>query len=102
MMNSVLLGVIAMACLIAALFFLRFWRKTGDRFFLIFALSFFVEAIGRALLGMLTVSAEHEPLIYLLRLGAYLLIIVAIIDHNRLPKDDSSTQTRGSESNLAE
>ena len=32
-MNDMLLGAIAMASLIAGLFFLRFWKSSGDRFF---------------------------------------------------------------------
>jgi hypothetical protein len=39
-MDFVLLGAISMASLIAGLFFLRFWKDTGDRFFLFFAVSF--------------------------------------------------------------
>ena len=33
--NAVMLGAIAMASLVAALFFLRFWKNTRDRFFLV-------------------------------------------------------------------
>jgi hypothetical protein len=84
-MNSMLLGAIAMACLVVALFFLRFWKQTKERLFLFFAMAFFVEAIGRAMLGALTISAEHEPLIYLVRLGTYVLILIAIVDYNRKP-----------------
>ena len=40
-MDFMLLGAISMASLIAGLFFLRFWKDTGDRFFLFFAVSFF-------------------------------------------------------------
>jgi len=39
-MNQLLLGAIAMACLTISLFFLRFWQKSRDRFFLFFAASF--------------------------------------------------------------
>ena len=84
-MNSMLLGAIAMGCLVAALFFLRFWKQTRERFFLFFALAFFVEAMGRAMLGALSVSAEYEPWIYLVRVGTYVLILIAIIDYNRKP-----------------
>jgi hypothetical protein len=37
-MNAALLGAIAMASLVAALFFLRFWRDTKDRLFLFFSI----------------------------------------------------------------
>jgi len=82
--NSVLLGAIAMASLVAALFFLRFWTETRDRFFLFFAIAFFVEALSRAALGVTTVKSEQEPFFYLVRLCAFGLIIVAILDKNRI------------------
>jgi hypothetical protein len=46
-MNEMIVGAIAMAFAIAGLFFFRFWRKTGDRLFALFALSFFVSAANR-------------------------------------------------------
>ncbi|MGH8563186.1 MAG: DUF5985 family protein [Gammaproteobacteria bacterium] len=82
-MNAVILGAIAMASLVAAMFFLRFWKNTRDRFFLFFAISFFVEALNRVVLGLTTVSNEQEPFFYLVRLCAFVLIIVAIVDKNR-------------------
>ncbi len=82
-MNLMFLGAIAMACFIASLFFLRFWRKTRERLFLFFALSFFIEGCGRVLVGLTYYSDEQEPLFYLIRLFAFLLIIFAILDKNR-------------------
>jgi quinol-cytochrome oxidoreductase complex cytochrome b subunit len=84
-MTSFLFGTVAMASLVAALFFLRFWRKTGDRFFLFFALAFLVDAIGRTILGVQTLPEEHVPLIYGGRLVTFGLILAAIIDKNRKP-----------------
>lgn len=81
--NAVILGAVAMASLMAALFFLRFWRKTADRFFLLFAVAFGVDALNRAVLGLTAVSQEHEPFFYLVRLFTFALILGAIIDKNR-------------------
>lgn len=72
-----------MASMVAALFFLRFWRDTRDRFFLLFAIAFVIEGLNRALLGLTGVSQEHEPFFYLVRLFAFGLILVAIVDKNR-------------------
>jgi hypothetical protein len=80
--KAVILGAIAMASLVASLFFLRFWKNTRDRFFLLFAVAFFAEALNRAALGLTTVSQEHEPFFYLVRLFAFGLILVAIVDKN--------------------
>lgn len=85
-MNLILLGAIAMACLVVALFFLRFWRQTGDRLFLFFALSFFVEGVNRVVLGLAGHSNEEQPFFYLVRLFSFVLIAVAILDKNRKTK----------------
>jgi uncharacterized membrane protein HdeD (DUF308 family) len=87
-MNQLLLGAIAMANLIIGLFFLRFWRKTQDRFFLFFAVAFSLEGLNRALLGLDYNSNENEPVIYLVRLLSFLLILIAIIDKNRVNKSN--------------
>jgi uncharacterized membrane protein HdeD (DUF308 family) len=81
--NSVLLGAVAMASFVAALFFLRFWRQTRDSFFLFFAIAFDLDAVMRLLLGLTDVSAEQEPLFYSARLVTFGLIIIAIIHKNR-------------------
>jgi hypothetical protein len=81
--SSVLLGAVAMASLVAALFFLRFWRQTRDSFFLLFAIAFGVDAAMRFVLGLSHVAAEQEPLFYSARLITFGLIIVAIIQKNR-------------------
>lgn len=82
-MNQTLLGAIAMASLIAGLFFLRFWRRTGDRFFLFFAVSFVVEGLNRAVLGMASNIDEDRPFFYIVRLVSFILILIAIVDKNR-------------------
>lgn len=75
-------GAIAMASLVIALFFLRFWKSTQDRFFLFFAISFTLEACSRLLLALSAYQNESAPLYYLIRLVGYSLILVAIVDKN--------------------
>jgi hypothetical protein len=82
-LNSVLVGGIGAMSLIAALFFLRFWRNSRDRFFLYFALSFFIEGLNRIAFYLFVGLQEDEPVYYLVRLVAYGLILVAIVDKNR-------------------
>jgi len=82
-MNPVLIGGIATACLVAALFFLRYWRATHDRFFLLFALSFALEGINRVVLYLYVGPDEYGPFYYLIRLVAYGLILLAIAGKNR-------------------
>ncbi len=89
-MNQLMLGAIAMANLIIGLFFLRFWKKTRDRFFLFFAVAFVLEGINRVLLGLSQGSNENEPIFYLVRLVSYVLILIAIVDKNRINKSQGS------------
>jgi hypothetical protein len=79
----ILVGIIACASLTAALFFLRFWRHTHDRFFLFFALSFAIEGANRIVLYLFVGPNEDAPVYYLVRLVAYGLIVAAIVDKNR-------------------
>jgi hypothetical protein len=82
-MGQFLLGAVAMASLVAATFFLRFWLKTHDRFFLLFAAAFLLEVVNRTTLAAIgSVTEEQEPLFYLVRLFSFVLILVAIIDTN--------------------
>lgn len=84
-MRMFLLGGITVACTVASLFFLRFWRGTGDRFFLWFALSFLVEAANRAHFALTGARHEDAAFYYLIRLSSYALILWAIIEKN-LPR----------------
>jgi hypothetical protein len=81
--NSVLSGAVAMASFVAMLFFLKFWRQTRDRLFLLFSLAFGVDAIIRLFLGLDQVRGEAEPFFYTARLVTFLLIIAAIVQKNR-------------------
>ena len=72
-----------MASLVIGLFFLRFWRDTGDRFFLFFAVSFLLEGLNRAALGSVADPNEGRPFFYFVRFLSYVLILIAIAHKNR-------------------
>jgi hypothetical protein len=82
-MEESLTGAIAMASAVAALFFLRFWRETGDRLFAIFSASFALLGLTRLGLVMSKEQLEGETYLYWIRLAAFLLILLAIADKNR-------------------
>jgi len=85
-LNQFLLGGIAAASLVAGLFFFRFWLQTRDRFFVYFALSFWIEAANRTVMALLSSPNEDAPAHYLVRLVAYGLILFAIVQKNRSPR----------------
>lgn len=82
-MEQLMLGGIAVASGFAAIIFLRFWLRSGDRFFLYFSLSMWIEAAHRVAIGLLPELTESTPLTYLVRLVAYGLILLAILHKNR-------------------
>lgn len=81
-MINFMTGAIAMASCVIALFFLRFWRSSGQRFFLYFALSFLVEALHRIYSVWDGAAHEDSPYHYLIRLLSYGLILWAILEKN--------------------
>jgi hypothetical protein len=78
-------GCLVFGFFVAAVFFARFWRRTGDRFFLIFTGAWVLLGVERFVLGVLNAPEQLNPGIYFIRLAAFLLILGAIIDKNRAP-----------------
>jgi len=81
-LSSILAGAVSITSLVVALFFLRFWLRTRDRFFLMFSLAFAIYAVSQFVLGTANVS-EFEPYFYLPRLVTFGLIVIAVADKNR-------------------
>jgi uncharacterized membrane protein len=76
-------GAVAAAFVVAGLFFLRFWKRTRDILFLAFALAFWLLGLTQALLALTNIPVEERSWLYLLRLAAFSLILVAIFYKNR-------------------
>ncbi|MBL8018584.1 MAG: hypothetical protein JNM27_02880 [Leptospirales bacterium] len=81
-MILLLLGATSMGYMIAALFFLKFWRQEHDRFFLWFAASFELEGLNRGIGGVYAVIGDDDAVIFTIRLISYLFIVVAILEKN--------------------
>jgi hypothetical protein len=75
--------VTATAAVAAGLFFFRFWQESRDRLFAFFGAAFWVLALSWALLALVDPSDETRPYVYGIRLIAFLLMIVGMIDKNR-------------------
>jgi hypothetical protein len=76
-------GAIAFGFVIAALFFLRFWRRTNDNLFLAFSIAFALLGTGQAVQALANIPQEERSYIFLIRLAAFTLIIAAIVRKNR-------------------
>ncbi|HEY3863869.1 MAG TPA: DUF5985 family protein [Verrucomicrobiae bacterium] len=85
MLMQLLAGAITMGLWAIALFFLRFWRRTQDQLFACFALAFFLFGVER-LVMFWSAGTESHAYIYLIRLVAFILIVVGIVSKNRASK----------------
>ena len=85
-MSSILVnylsGAVTLGFLVAAGFFLRFWRRTHDRLFLAFAAAFTLLAMNQLLATFLGAGDELTPYTYVLRVLGFVLILLAIVDKN--------------------
>jgi hypothetical protein len=75
-------GVSAGCGILAGVLFLRFWRDTADRFFLWFALAFWMLAANWISVAFVDPQDEARHLLYVVRLAGFLLILAAIADKN--------------------
>lgn len=75
-------GALCAGFAIAALFFLRFFVRTRDVFFAAFAVAFALMAGNQAVAGVSHAGAGEDPRAYLLRLAAFVVIIVAVLGKN--------------------
>jgi hypothetical protein len=83
MLDDFLGGAISMGFAVAALLFLKFWRRTREGLFLAFSASFLLLGVTQALLILAEVPLEERSRLYLLRLIAFLLILGALWWQNR-------------------
>jgi hypothetical protein len=78
-------GLVTMGYAVAGLFFLRFFVVTGDRLFASFAVAFWLLATNQALVSIFSIENEATSAIYLLRLIAFVFMILAIVSKNLTP-----------------
>lgn len=86
MIEGFLLGIVVTASLAAGIFFIKFWKRTQDPLFLAFGIAFIIEGLNRV--GFLVADRPNEgrPIIYIVRLVAFLIILFAVIWKNRARK----------------
>jgi hypothetical protein len=76
-------GMLTMASLVASLFFVRFWKASRDRLFAFFAVAFVLFALNWLALSAVDPAFEARHVVYVIRLAAFIVIIVGILDKNR-------------------
>ena len=76
-------GALTMACSVAALLFLRYWRLSRDRLLIYFAAAFAALAMNWLLLGLIDPGEETRHYAYFARLLGFALILAGIFDKNR-------------------
>ena len=82
-LNGLVSGALTMGYLVVAVFFLRFWSSSRDRLFGLFSFAFLLLAFQRVAITLTRDAMEDQTVFYLLRLAAFVVIIVAIVDKNR-------------------
>lgn len=82
-MNTFLLGALAMGFFAIAMFFARFYARTADRFFAFLGTAFVIMSANQIVLAVLGEDSEYHSWVYLLRLSAFVLILIGIYDKNR-------------------
>ena len=81
-MKEFLWGMLAFASAVASLLFLRYGKVTRDRLFLYFSAAFAAMMFNWIGLAVIEQDTEHRYLAYFLRLIAFVLILIGIIDKN--------------------
>jgi hypothetical protein len=89
--NAFLSGAIMAAATVAALFFVQYWKRSHDRLFAILALAFALFSVERIALALVALDEERRHWIFVFRLVAFLLIIIAILDKNRRRRGSTRT-----------
>ncbi|MBS0536783.1 MAG: hypothetical protein JSR72_22225 [Proteobacteria bacterium] len=81
-MATFLSGMITAGYLIAALFFLRFWKRTSDTLFATFGVSFALFAISQSLSVSFDFLHDDKTTVFVLRLLGFALLLAAIARKN--------------------
>ena len=81
-----LAGAVTVCYLVAATFFLRFYRRTAEPLFRGFAIAFLLLAANQGLVSWLGIDDERTGYTYILRILAFLWISFAIIRKNIGPR----------------
>lgn len=80
-------GIIFTSFGFAGIFFLKFWKKTKERFFLAFALACWALSIERIAMLIESKNNETSAWVYLFRLVAFFLVFLAVYHANQQKRE---------------
>lgn len=88
---AVLAGIAIATFAASGVFFFKFWTASRDRFYMLFAASCGLLALERIVLmslssaqnGVRSELTEAVSWVYLIRLLAFIIILIAVIDKNK-------------------
>lgn len=76
-------GALTTLYAVIALYFFKFYKRSGDRLFALFATAFLILSSQRLVLTVAREWGEDSAWLYGMRLLAFVIIAYAIIDKNR-------------------
>ncbi len=85
-MNDFLRGAVVMASFAVGMFFLRYWRTSRDRLFLLFCAAFWLLALDWTLATVGGLLADNA---HVFRFLAFIVIALAVLDKNRRQREAS-------------
>lgn len=75
-------GAVTFGYIVASFFFVTFWQRTHDRLFINFAVAFALLAVNQVFVFALGYADDRGGYAYVLRVLAFMLILLAIADKN--------------------
>ena len=81
-MIEFLSGAVTLGYVIVGAWFLKFWKKTGDRLFVNFAVAFWLFALNQFLTWSLASFEREIRFEYVLRVLGFLVILIGIARKN--------------------
>ena len=82
-LNLIFSGTLIFGFWVGGLLFLRYWKTTRDVLFGWFAAAFWMLMLERVFLVIINPEDEARPYVYLVRLLAFSMLIVAVIQKNK-------------------
>lgn len=81
LLNAMFAGAIMVSAWAISVFFLCFWRRTGDPLFSCFAIAFLLMGVERV--AIMFLPGDRQFIAYLIRLPSFLFIIFGVWNKNR-------------------